>query len=161
MSDHTSETTNEETTEDERINNCFGCGPRNARGLRLVFHVEADESGIVSSASVQLGREFQGRTGFAHGGIIATLLDEAMSKLNRGLGVSAMTRHLDVEYLRPVPTAVPLTVIGHHLRREGRKLFHAGEIRDGDGDVLARGKGLFIVMERYPHQPAMSRSTGT
>ena len=138
--------------EEQRINNCFGCGPENERGLRLEFAVEVADGAVVSRASVQLGREFQGRTGFAHGGIIATLLDEAMSKLNRGLDVSAMTRHLEVDYLRPVPSAAPLTVVGHHVRREGRKLFHAGEIQDAGGEVLARGKGVFIVMERYPGQ---------
>jgi uncharacterized protein (TIGR00369 family) len=89
----------------------------------------------------------EGPPGHVHGGIVATLLDEAMSKLNRPLNVLAMTRHMDVDYLRPVPLHRRLIVTSRHLHREGRKLFHQAEIQYSDGSVLARGKGLFIVID--------------
>jgi hypothetical protein len=40
-----------------------------------------------------------------------------------------------------------LVLISRHLRREGRKLFHQAEIQHPDGTVLARSKGLFIVVD--------------
>ena len=92
----------------------------------------------------------EGPPGHIHGGIVATLLDEAMSKLNRPLNVLAMTRHMEVDYLRPVPLYQPLVLTRHlsrHLTREGRKLFHQAEIQRPDGTVLARAKGLFIVID--------------
>ncbi|WP_433983213.1 hypothetical protein RBB78_17190 [Tunturiibacter empetritectus] len=77
-----------------------------------------------------------------------------MSKLNRPLNVLAMTRHMEIDYLRPVPLYKPLVLIGRHLSRPakadgtpGRKFFHQGEIQLPDGTVLARSKGLFIAID--------------
>lgn len=73
-----------------------------------------------------------------------------MSKLNRPLDVLAMTRHLEVDYLCPAPLHTPLTLTARHLRREGesgRKLFHTVDLQLPTGDLLARGKGLFIVID--------------
>ena len=58
-------------------NPCFGCGGANARGMKLVF--EVDEANQRITGHFRLGPEYQGATGFIHGGIIATVLDEVMS----------------------------------------------------------------------------------
>ena len=70
-----------------------------------------------------------------------------MSKLNRPLGLLAMTRHMAVDYLRPAPILTPLTLRAYHQRRDGRKLFHAAELLDADGKLLARCEGLWIVVD--------------
>ncbi|HTH52626.1 MAG TPA: PaaI family thioesterase [Edaphobacter sp.] len=134
-------------TLDERANHCFGCGAENPRGLQLVFTV-ANEEQPVATASVRLNEFYEGPPGYVHGGIIATLLDEAMSKLNRPLNILAVTRHMEVDYLHPVPLEKDLTLTGRHLRREGRKLFHQAEISLPNGTVLARGTAIFIEMDR-------------
>ncbi len=112
-------------TIDERANHCFGCGPANPQGLHLTFTTDT-----------------------------AALLDEAMSKLNRPLNVLAMTRHMEVDYLRPVPLYQPLVLVARHLNRPtkpdgtpDRKLFHQAEIQRPDGTVLARAKGFFIALD--------------
>jgi len=136
-------------TIDERANHCFGCGPANPQGLHLVFASDlSDAEHPTVSAHVQLDRMHEGPPGYVHGGIIATLLDEAMSKLNRPLDVLAVTRHMEVDYLHPVPLHKPLSVVGHHLRREGRKLFHTAEIRSSNGSVLACGKAVFVEIDK-------------
>lgn len=136
-------------TIDERARHCFGCGPANPQGLHLVFTTSADgPEHPIATAQVQLDRHHEGPPGYLHGGLVATLLDEAMSKLNRPLNVLAMTRHMEIDYLRPVPLFQPLTVISRHLRREGRKLFHHAEIQSPTGEVLAQAKGLFIVLDK-------------
>jgi acyl-coenzyme A thioesterase PaaI-like protein len=135
-------------TIDERASHCFGCGPLNPQGLHLQFVIDAeDPAAITATTTVELTRMYEGPPGFVHGGIIATLMDESMSKLNRPLQVIAMTRHMEVDYLRPAPLHTPLTIRSHHLRREGRKLFHAAELSGPDGRVLARAKGFFIVID--------------
>ena len=135
-------------TIDERANHCFGCGPLNPQGLHLHFTIDAaDPEAISASTTVELTRMHEGPPGFIHGGIIATLMDESMSKLNRPLKVIAMTRHMEVDYLRPAPLGTPLKLRSHHLRREGRKLFHAAELTGPDGRVLARARGFFIVID--------------
>jgi uncharacterized protein (TIGR00369 family) len=123
----------------EQQNYCFGCGDENPIGLHLQFELSGtDAEKPIVTAAVILDRRYAGGTGFLHGGILATLMDEAMSKLNKPLGVKALTRQLEVDYLRPSPIDVPLKLIGLHLRREDRKLFHAAELRDESGALLAK-----------------------
>ena len=55
---------------------CFGCGPDNRCGMRLRF--TADEAARTVACRVRLPRRFEGPPGHAHGGIVATILDEAM-----------------------------------------------------------------------------------
>jgi len=114
--------------------------------VRQLIHA-ADPDAISALATIQLGAAFEGPPGYVHGGIIATMLDEAMSKLNRPLDVVAMTRHMEVDYLRPVRLGDTLSIVGHHVRRDGKKIFHSAEITGPDGNVLARGKALFIVID--------------
>jgi uncharacterized protein (TIGR00369 family) len=135
-------------TIDERANHCFGCGPANPQGLHLVFTTDSTHSeAITATARFSLTRMHEGPPGHIHGGIVAALLDEAMSKLNRPLNVLAMTRHMEIDYFRPAPLHQPLVLIGRHLRCEGRKLFHQAELQLPDGRILARAKGLFIVVD--------------
>lgn len=133
---------------DHPANHCFGCGPDNPRGLHLRFSMDAtDPAHPVSTTTTALDRTCEGPPGYLHGGLIATLLDEAMSKLNRSLGVIAVTRNLQIDYLRPVPLHQPITVTGRHLRREGRKLFHQAAITNANGTVLAEAQGLFVALD--------------
>ena len=82
-------------------NACFGCGGANPRGMKLTF--EQDDAARRIRGAFRVGAEYQGGPGFVHGGIIATLLDEVMGKVNRFRNVRAVTAELQVEYLRPVP----------------------------------------------------------
>lgn len=122
-------------------NRCFGCGSANATGLELKFFRAPDGS---VAASPTVSSAFDGHPGYLHGGIIATLLDEAMSKSVRALGRSAMTRKLEIEYLRPVPSGAPLRIEGSIVRSENRKHFAQARILDAAGTALASGTGLFI-----------------
>jgi uncharacterized protein (TIGR00369 family) len=128
--------------EPKATNECFGCGGGNERGMRLTF--EQDDSARCIRGTFQLGAEYSGGTGFLHGGIIALLLDEAMGKVNRFRGVRAVTAELNVEYLRPVPIEEEIVVEAREIEKNGRNLFHTGEIRSAKGDVLARGRGRFV-----------------
>jgi uncharacterized protein (TIGR00369 family) len=122
-------------------NRCFGCGPANAHGLHLQF-LRAPEGFVVCTPVVS--GTFDGHPGYLHGGIIATLLDEAMSKSVRVLGKSAMTRKMDVDYRRPVPSGAPLRIEGRVVRSDHRKHWAEAVIEDAEGATLARATGLFI-----------------
>jgi uncharacterized protein (TIGR00369 family) len=126
------------------LNRCFGCGQENRTGLRLKFFVDGDHRIV---CRVRVPRRFEGPPGHVHGGIIATLLDEAMSKANRQFGVVAMTRHMEVDYLKPVPLLTPLELTARHVGATGRKHRCEAELRDASGNVLARGKALFIAID--------------
>jgi uncharacterized protein (TIGR00369 family) len=127
-------------------NPCFGCGGANPRGMKLAFEQDDARQRIVGR--FQLGQEFQGGSGFLHGGIIALLLDEAMGKACRFHGEHAVTAELSVQYKRPIPADSEIVVEGFVTRREGRQLYHEGEIRNEAGDLLARGEGRFVIVDR-------------
>ncbi len=131
--------------------------------MRLAF--EFDESRQRVIGHFRLGPEYQGATGFIHGGIIATVLDEVMSKASRFSNVRAVTAELTVEYLRPVRVDEELQVEGFATRRNGRELYHEGEIRNAAGVLLARGRGRFVIIdpERYnkKNQASADASAGS
>ena len=133
-----------EKLEPKSGNPCFGCGADNPRGMKLAFEQDHDARKIVGR--FRFGPEYQGSNFVLHGGIIAVLLDEAMGKLNRFRNARAVTAELSVEYLRPVPVDAEIIVEAFEVSREGRNLFHRGEIRDASGKILARGKGRFVII---------------
>jgi uncharacterized protein (TIGR00369 family) len=126
------------------LNRCFGCGQNNKSGLRLKFFVDEHRTIV---CHVKLARRFEGPYNHAHGGIIATLLDEAMSKANRQFNILAMTRHIEVDYIKPVPLGVKLVLTGRHTAADGRKHRCEARIETEDGAILARAKGLFIAID--------------
>ncbi len=111
----------------------------------------------------RIGAEYQGGPGFVHGGIIATLLDEVMGKVNRFRNVRAVTAELQVEYLRPVPVEQDLVLEAWEVENQGRNLYNAGEIRSASGALLARGKGRFVVIDpkRYYARGPMAATNKT
>jgi len=137
-------------------NICFGCGGANARGMQLTF--EQDDKAQRIRGTFRLGAEYQGGPGFIHGGIIATVLDEVMGKVNRFRGVRAVTAELNVEYLKPVLVDADLVVEGYEVEKSGRNLHLAGEIRDQSGKVLARGRGRFVMIG--PAEPRDKQTAG-
>jgi uncharacterized protein (TIGR00369 family) len=126
------------------LNHCFGCGQNNRSGLRLKFFVDGDHRIV---CRVRVPRRFEGPPGHVHGGVIATLLDEAMTKASRQFGIVAMTRHMEVEYLKPVPLLTPLELTARHVDSHGRKHRCEAQISDMSGAVLAIGKALFIQVK--------------
>jgi uncharacterized protein (TIGR00369 family) len=123
-------------------NGCFGCGGANARGMKLTF--EQDDAARCIRGRFRLGDEYSGGLGFLHGGIIAVLLDEAMGKVNRFRAVRAVTAELKIEYLRPVPVGQEIVIEAREVEANGRNLYHEGEIRNSQGELLARGRGRFV-----------------
>lgn len=122
-------------------NRCFGCGPANPNGLHIEFLI-AEDGTVVSMPTV--ADSFAGHPGYLHGGIIATLLDETMSKAVRARGITAMTRQMEVDFLRPVPSGVPIRLEGRVIRHDGRKFWTEAKILNTAGKELAEGKGLFV-----------------
>jgi uncharacterized protein (TIGR00369 family) len=136
-------------------NPCFGCGGANARGMKLAFEQDDERRRIIGR--FRLGRDYEGGSGFLHGGIIALLLDEAMGKTSRFYGEHAVTAELRIEYLKPIRADQEIVVEGFIARRDGRQLYHEGEIRNTDGDVLARGQGRFVVIDPAKYRTSNSQ----
>ena len=95
----------------------------------------------------KLSRRYTGPPGHAHGGIIATILDEAMGKANRITQVTAVTKEMTVEYCRLVPLGKPLIAEGWQRSITGRVHVNVAELRSAEGEILARSEGTFIAID--------------
>ena len=147
------------------LNHCFGCGQENRTGLRLKFFVD-DEHRIV--CHVRVPRRFEGPPGHVHGGVIATLLDEAMSKANRQFGIVAMTRHMEVEYLKPVPLLTTLELSATHVSAtrtaaplrsaDSRRVKHGSGARQG---AVHRSRSRRPSSKPKPESPATTLDLGS
>src|ERR1700690_3471469 len=126
-------------------NYCFACGTNNPDGMRLRFTYDEERDCFV--CRFRLDRRYTGPPGHCHGGIIATILDEAMGKVNKLREVIALTKQMTVEYLRPVPLNQPLRVESREVSVRGRRHVNMAEILNGKNEVLARGRALFIAID--------------
>ncbi len=126
-------------------NYCFVCGQNNPDGMRLNFTLDEARRTFVSR--FRLSKRYTGPPGHCHGGIIASILDDAMGKVNRLHQVIALTREMTVEYLKPVPLHKPLRVEGRELEVRANKHINAAEILDENNEVLARSRGIFIAID--------------
>ena len=129
-------------------NYCFACGKNNPEGMRLNFTYDEDRDCFV--CRFRLGKRYTGPPGHAHGGIIATILDEAMGKVNKLRHVVALTSEITVKYLRPVPLNKSLRVESSEVSVKGRRHINQAEILNQKGEVLASSRGLFIAID--PHK---------
>ncbi|HZQ20656.1 MAG TPA: PaaI family thioesterase [Terriglobales bacterium] len=137
----------------QKMNFCFGCGKANLHGMHLNFSL--DQERRRSICNLRLTRRYTGPPGHCHGGIIATILDEAMSKLSKLRDVVAATSQMKVDYLRPVPLSRPLRVESREISKRGRRHVRMAEIVDEKGMVLARARGVFVIID--PHRVFLRR----
>jgi uncharacterized protein (TIGR00369 family) len=126
-------------------NHCFVCGQDNPQGMRLKFILDEERQAFV--CHFRLPNRYTGPPGHCHGGIIASILDDAMGKVNKLHNVIALTREMTVEYLKPVPLHKPLRVEGRELEKHGRTHINAAEILNDKNEVLARSRGIFIAID--------------
>ncbi len=122
---------------------CLGCGPDAEQGYHLQVRLDGDD---VVGQHVFEQRQ-SGAPGIAHGGAVATVLDDLLGYLLYVAQVPGVTRHLAVEYLRPVLVGPAYALRGAIESRDGRKLWVAATCTAPDGTVVATARGLFIAVD--------------
>ncbi|MFL6156502.1 MAG: PaaI family thioesterase [Marmoricola sp.] len=130
---------------------CFGCGPRNEKGLRLRSHIAAD--GLVR-AEFTPWPEHDNGLGFLNGGIIATVLDchsaaavthEAFSQgwpPLPGAALPFVTAGLDVRYLRPAPLTATVSLVAE-VRESSEAAITADVRLEWDGKERAAASAVW------------------
>ena len=126
------------------VNKCFGCGGANEAGMKLTFEQDDVNKKIVGR--FVMGERYQGGGGLLHGGIIAMLLDEAMGKVCRFRKVQAVTAEMNIDFVKPIRVDQEITVEAFETAFRGRNVFQWGEIRDAQGQLLARGRARFVTI---------------
>lgn len=119
--------------------------------LSIPLDLEVTEAGRIRGTTI-FRRYHLGRNGAAHGGSVAHLFDSLLGFTAFKLSESKKQRtaFLHVNYRKIVPIGKELQVDSGIDRIEGRKIFVAGRVCDGD-DVLAEAEALFVMLK--PGQP--------
>jgi acyl-coenzyme A thioesterase PaaI-like protein len=118
---------------------CFGCGQANLFGLQL--ELERADDGVAGRFFVK--QDHQGPPGYAHGGVLATALDEAMALLLHDEGTRALTARLEVDLRAPAPVGSYVEVTASVVERSGRRLVLTATAA-GEGGVIATAAGTFV-----------------
>ncbi len=130
---------------------CFCCGKENEHGLKLEFETRGSET----TTSLSFPKRFQGYRDIVHGGLISTVLDEAMVTLVNDMGFLAVTAELKVRFVHPLRVETPVRISARLVakRRNVFKLEATAKLEDGTD--IARAESTFLSMGRT--SPASSR----
>ena len=122
---------------------CFACGDEHPTGLRLQIEVL---EGVAVRSRFRVGEHHMGAPGLAHGGVLASALDEALGSLSWLMHRIAVTARLEVDYVAPVPVESTVVIDAHGTGIDGRKMYTeaTGRLGSEHGTVVVRGKGLFV-----------------
>jgi acyl-coenzyme A thioesterase PaaI-like protein len=120
--------------------NCFGCSPSNANGLQLSFRRDIDEVW----ADVELDERFESYPGVIHGGIVATVLDEAMGNVVRSDDSSlSLTLSMRVRFSGLVKPRQSYRVVGRITSQKGIHFGVEARLLDSERRLVAAGEALF------------------
>ena len=119
---------------------CFACGGTNPIGMRL--HIELGDGTARTAWTV--GEHHVGWSDKLHGGIAATLLDEVMAWACSSFDAWAVTAEMTVRYRSPASPGEELVAEGRVVERRRRIYEVRGEVRAGDGRLVAEGSGRYL-----------------
>jgi len=135
---------------------CFGCGPKNDKGLRIRSIVD----GEFVVATWQAEPHHEAYPGMMNGGIVGTLLDchcnwAAAWFLMQRRGLTTppctVTAEYTIKLLRPTPTDSPITMKAHVTNATDDRATVEATLSSAAGKVCATCTGLFVaVREGHP-----------
>ena len=121
---------------------CFACGELNEGGIQLKLH--GDESGVWTELA--LDYRFEGWQGIAHGGILATILDEVAAWSVIARGGWGVTARMSIDFKRPVQVGRRIRGEGHVTANRRRVYETAAQVVDPeDGTVFATSTATFVA----------------
>lgn len=126
------------TDEDSLFSRTFNT-PETFRTYLMVDTPSGDTLVVVS-----LGTGVNGHDGIVHGGVVVTILDEALSAAVR---IPMFTAYLNVAFKKPVPAPSVIVCRVRVTKKEGRKHWIAGTLEDGSGGVMAEAEALYIAFD--------------
>ena len=122
---------------------CFVCGQENPRGLQLQFEKGDSRE---SFATWSPGPIWEGFRGIVHGGLVSTVLDEAMSKAVASTGAEALTAELRVRFHRHVASGGVYTLRGRVVKRNRRLIQAEATLIAADGKEHAHAWARFLTL---------------
>ena len=123
----------------------FASSPDNLDGLQL--KITFDEDTKTAYGDYVCPPKFQGVPDQIHPGILSTILDEIMVKINEAMNFQASTGELTVRFLQPAYVNEPLHLRGWFVKKNRKVIENRAEIENEIGKIVARGKGKYIEAE--------------
>lgn len=124
--------------------NCFACSPTHPRGLHLRFRSDGPDR---VRSDVTLGEDFVGLGSVVHGGIVATVFDEAMAwVLYRHRYAPHLTATMEVRFRGTIAANTPLVVRAWIEEDRGSRVRVAADLAAASDPErpLAEAKGLYV-----------------
>ena len=125
---------------------CFGCGPKNPIGLKLNFQWD----GKTARAEFTPTKFYQGWSGIVHGGILTTVLDEAMAYAAMFEGLNCVTASIEARLKHPALIDEPLIITSSITKRERKLVETKAAISLKDGTLVAEGTAKQVVINTAP-----------
>jgi acyl-coenzyme A thioesterase PaaI-like protein len=136
---------------------CVICSPANGRGLQLEF-AEADGGGV--EAWFACTPAYEGFAGMLHGGVVASLLDGAMTNCLFARGIVAVTADLKVRFRHPVAVGTPATVRAWTERSSPPRYALKADVVQ-EGQVRATAEGRFLEQAHLAGEAAPAAHSRT
>ncbi|ASV11448.1 MULTISPECIES: PaaI family thioesterase [Leptospira] len=128
-----------------RANLSFGSSPDNPDGLQLKITFDEDTQSAYGDFTCP--EKFQGQPDIIHPGIISTILDEIMVKINEAMNFKTTTGELTIRFLQPAFVNQPLHLRGWFVKKNKKVIENRAEIENEIGKIVARGKGKYIEID--------------
>ena len=128
----------------EDDNYCFACGGENHCGLKLSFTY----SGGKLTSEFTPSKIHQGYKDITHGGILTTILDEAMIQAAIAEGIKAVTAEINIRFKKPLMTDEE-TIVEAEIKKRGAKLIEAYSclLKKEDGSIIAEAHAKLIPLK--------------
>lgn len=124
---------------------CFACGVHNPIGLKLQFYQTAPDE---VTAEYTVPEKYEGYPGIVHGGITATILDEAVGRAYMSADpyetTFMYTAELTIKYKQKIPIGKPIRIVGRQGKRIRWTVESKAFIYSGDGKLLAEAKAILV-----------------
>lgn len=135
---------------------CVVCGRENQYGLRI--HYERERDGAIT-AEWRPTEHWEGFEGIVHGGIISTVLDEAMSKAVAAINYEALTGELKVRFRHHVAPGENLRIRGWVVEKVKRLVRAEPTLTTADGSECAHAWACFLPLPRSGPARAAGRAS--
>ena len=124
--------------------NCFACSPVNSSGLRMKFYT--DDKRVYSKVIVP--GHMGGWNRIAHGGVVATILDETMGWAGIYLLEQlTLTKTMTIDFVKAIMVGEELRCKAWVQERTGKReaIIHAA-IYNADKEICAQSKSTFTML---------------
>ncbi|MBI5196828.1 MAG: PaaI family thioesterase [Nitrospirae bacterium] len=119
---------------------CFVCGHKNPIGLKLDFSFDGNTIKTEFTGS----KEHQGYTNIVHGGIISTLLDEAMVKLAIAMNMPVVTAQMEIRLKKALTVGEKIIVTAEILKDTKKILEASAKAVTADNTLIAEATGKLV-----------------